>query len=212
MVNLMPIQFEAIMTELFNLGIVIAGVVSNKNNDIVYCSSNWSVERNDLANVIKGWQARSQFVNFQGIKYSMLLQQQEYFSGINYKEKTWLIGAASPEENGQRYYVVGFAPAGVAGNNAYVDVARAANKMKESGSYKDPNAKLGKYEDKPAAGAPAGAGVDPALKQQVDEFVKWIKDPNGLSGYISYYLQSNDPNILSKMAKAYNDFRQVFGF
>ena len=71
---------------------------------------------------------------------------------------------------------------------------------------------LGMYTASAAAPAPAAARVDPSLKQEIDGFLQWIKDPNGLSGYISYYLQQNDPNVIAKLAKAYNDFRQVFGF
>jgi len=209
----MSIDFAGIMNELFNLGLIIAGVVARRSGEIVYISSNWSVEQNDLSNCIKGWQNRGQFVNLQGIKYSMLLNQTEYFSAINYKDKTWLVGAASPEENGERYYVIGYAPAGAPGNNAYVDVARAANKMKTGGTYLDPNAQLGKAQAPASTNTPAPtSAVDPALAQEVQGFVQWIKDPNGLAGYIAYYLQSGDPNIITKLAKAYNDFRQVFGF
>jgi hypothetical protein len=207
--KIMPIQFEAIMTDLFNKGIVIAGVVCRNNGEIVYISSNWSVEPSDLAQCIKGWQARSQFVNLQSIKYSLLMNTPEYFSGINYKDKTWLFGAASPGD--EKYYVIGYAPAGANGTNAYVDVVRAANQMKEGGAYAA-EAQFGKYQDKPAAGGAGGGGIDPALKQEVDGFLQWIKDPNGLAGYIDYYLQQNDPNVIPKLAKAYNDFRRVFGF
>jgi hypothetical protein len=218
----MSIDYAGIMQDLFNGGIIIAGVVSKASGEIVYTSSNWSVEQKDLTTCIRGWQNKGQFVMLQGIKYSMLLSLPEYFSAVNYKEKSWLIGAGSPEENGERYYVIGYAPAGVDGKNAYVDVARAANRMKTSGSFVDPSKQFGKAVDGAAAGvpatsaaktpAPARSAVDPALKQEIDSFIQWIKDPNGLAGYISYYIQSNDPNILAKLAKAYNDFRTVFGF
>lgn len=207
----MVIDFEGPMNDLFNKGIVIAGVVSKINGEICYISSNWSVEPSDLAQAIKGWQARAQFVTLQGIKYSLLMNTQEYFSGVNYKDKTWLFGAVSPGTDDSRYMVIGYAPAGSNGTNAYVDVVRAANQMKEGGAYLTDDKALGKYSDKPAAG-PSGGGVDPAIKQEVEGFLQWIKDPNGLAGYIDYYLQQNDPNIVPKLAKAYNDFRRVFGF
>lgn len=213
----MPINYDQIMNDLYASGLVIAGLVSKKNGQILYMSSNWSVEQTDISKCINGWSSRSQFVMLQGVKYSMLLCQPEYFSAINYKEKSWLVGACSPEENGERYYVIGYAPPGADGKNAYVEVSRAANRMKEGGSYMDPNATLGKAVDgagasTPAPGGAAGAAVDPALKQEIDGFISWLKDPNGLSGYISYYLQQNDANVIAKLAKAYNDFRQVFGF
>lgn len=210
----MPINFDQIMNDLYASGLIIAGLVSRKNGQVQYMSSNWSVEQTDISKCINGWSSRSQFVMLQGVKYSMLLCQPEYFSAINYKEKSWLVGAQSPEENGDRYYVIAYAPPGADGKNAYVEVARAANRMKEGGSYLDPNAQLGKAVEGGAAApaAPAGAAIDPALKQEIDGFITWLKDPNGLSGYISYYLAQNDANVIAKLAKAYNDFRQVFGF
>ncbi len=208
----MPINFEAILTELFNKGIVIAALVARRNGEIVYCSSNWSAEASDVAQCINKWLSHSQLTTLQGIKYSILMNTDEYFSGVNFKERTFLLGAASLDEN-DRYYVLGYAPAGVDGKSAYVDVVRAANQMRENtGTYLDDSVKLGKYDsDDVAGGAPAGI-QDSALKQEIDGFVQWIKDPNGLSGYIQYYLDQNDPGVLQKLSKAYNDFRQVFGF
>jgi hypothetical protein len=210
------IDFEGILNELFNMGIIIAAVVARRNGEIVYTSSNWSVEPSDIAKCVKQWQAKGQYVNLQGVKYSCLLNEVDYFSGTNYKEKTWLFGAASPIENDERYYVLGYGPAGINGTNAYVDVTRAANRMKEAGSYMDASAEFGKYDEQPAEGgaapAAAGAAIDPALKQEIDGFIQWIRDPNGLSGYIKYYLDNNDANVLGKLSQAYNSFRQVFGF
>jgi hypothetical protein len=79
----MPIDFNAIMSDLFSAGLVIAGVVSKKSGEIVYCSSNWSVDPQDLKNCISGWSQKAQFVMLQGIKYSMLMSQADYFSAIN---------------------------------------------------------------------------------------------------------------------------------
>jgi hypothetical protein len=201
------------MNDLFSKGIVIAGVVTNQAGEITYISNNWTVGASDIAQCLKGWQNRGQFVNLQGVKYSMLMNTPEYFSGINYKDKTWLLGAISIGDPENRYFVLGFAPAGANGTNAYVDVARAANQMKEGGTYKDPNAQLGKYHDqKPLPSSSPASAIDPALLQEIEGFIQWIKDPNGLSGYIDYYLQQNNTEVLIKLAKAYNDFRRVFGF
>jgi hypothetical protein len=212
----MPIDFEGIINELFSKQIVIAAVVSRRNGEIVYISSNWEVDPSDLAQCIKKWQSRSQFVTLQDVKYSLLMNTAEYFSGVNYKERSFLLGAISPQESDQ-YVVVGYAPPGVDGRSAYVDVVRAANQMREGGSYLAVEQSLGKYDDTPAqaesqpAAAPAG-GVDPALAEEINGFLSWIKDPNGLAGYIQYYLDQNDADVIAKLAQAYQDFRQVFGF
>ena len=54
--------------------------------------------------------------------------------------------------------------------------------------------------------------VDPVLKQEINEFLQWINDSNGLAANIQYYLDLNDPTIIAKIAQAYNGFRKVFGF
>ncbi|MHA1718930.1 MAG: hypothetical protein ACTSWX_15895 [Promethearchaeota archaeon] len=210
----MSIDFESILNELFSKGIVIAAVVARYNGEIVHISSNWSVEQDDLKQCIKKWQSRGQFTHLQDRKYSLLMNTPEYFSGINFKDKDFLIGAASPDED-DRYYVIGYAPPGTSGRSAYVDVVRAANQMrKKTGAYLDDSAKMGKYDSSQVATDASSAGgiVDNSLKQEIDGFLSWIKDPNGLSGFVQYYLDQNDPTILAKIAKAYNDFRRIFGF
>ncbi|MHA1585480.1 MAG: hypothetical protein ACTSVU_05515 [Promethearchaeota archaeon] len=206
----MPIDFDSICTELFNKGIIIAAVVCRLNGEIVYISSNWSVEPNDLSQCIKKWQSHGQFTKLQDRKYSLLMNTQEYFTGINYKDKDFIIGAASLDEN-DRYYIIAYAPTGSSGMNAYVDVVRAANQMKESTeTYMEEDAQMGnKYDAQEEAHQNFG---DSAVKQEIDGFLQWIKDPNGISAYIQYYLDKNDATVISKIAKAYADFRNVFGF
>ena len=106
----MSIDYNGIMNELFSKGLIIAGVVAKSDGKILYCSSNWSVEQDDLKKCISGWQKRGQFVKLQGIKYSMLLSQPDYFSTLNYKDKTWLVGASSPPDAGDPVFVLGYAP------------------------------------------------------------------------------------------------------
>jgi hypothetical protein len=62
------------------------------------------------------------------------------------------------------------------------------------------------------AAQPAQSSVDPALKAEIDAFLSWIKDPNGLAGYIAYYLQNNDTYTISRLAEIYNEFRRIFNF
>jgi hypothetical protein len=207
------IDFDGILNELFAKGIVIAAVVCRYNGEIVHSSSNWVVEQSDLAQCIKKWQSRGQHTFLQDHKYALLMNTPEYFSGVNFKDKDFLLGAASLDED-DRYYVIGYAPAGVSGRNAYVDVVRAATQLKEGGTYIDSSAKMGKYDDSQVDGDASAVGgvVDNSLKQEIDGFISWIRDANGLSGYIQYYLDQNDPVVLAKIAKAYNDFRRIFGF
>ncbi len=53
---------------------------------------------------------------------------------------------------------------------------------------------------------------DPALFQEIDNFLQWIKNPQGLSYYIDYYLNQNNPEMIAKLARVYEQFRNIFGF
>ena len=207
----MAIDFEGIFAELFNKGIIIAAVVSRRNGEIVHISSNWSVDPSDLKKCIDNWQKKSAFTKLQDRKYSLLLNTEDYFSGVNYKDRDYLLGAASPEENGEKYYALGYAPSGVDGKSAYVDLVRAANQMKEGGgTYLSNDAPMGKYDSSDVA--QGGSAVQSELQGEINGFLEWIRNSEGLAAYVQYYLDQGDPNVMSKIAKAYNDFREIFGF
>jgi Leucine-rich repeat (LRR) protein len=129
-------DFERIMKDLYAAGLITAGLVARKNGQILYISENWIAESEDVRKCLNAWQSRAQFITFQNVKYSILFSQPEHFSAVNSKEKVWLVGAVSPEENGERYYVLGLTAPEIDGKNAYIEVARAAYKMREEGSSK----------------------------------------------------------------------------
>ena len=62
------------------------------------------------------------------------------------------------------------------------------------------------------AAQPGQSSVDPALKTEIEAFLSWIKDPQGLPGYVSYYLQNNETYTISQLAQIYNEFRRIFNF
>ena len=54
-----------------------------------------------------------------------------------------------------------------------------------------------------------GDKIDPKLKGEVQSFLEWIKDSEGLSGYINYYLQQNNTSVISELSKIYAELRQI---
>ncbi|MBY9002662.1 MAG: hypothetical protein KGD73_01700, partial [Candidatus Lokiarchaeota archaeon] len=52
--------------------------------------------------------------------------------------------------------------------------------------------------------------IEPYLKMEIEGFLEWIKNPQGLSSYLSHSLQENDPYRISKLAEIYNDFYRIF--
>jgi len=57
----------------------------------------------------------------------------------------------------------------------------------------------------------AGDKIDPKMRGEVQSFLEWIKDSEGLSGYIAYYLLQNNTTIISELSKIYSELRQIFG-
>jgi len=54
------------------------------------------------------------------------------------------------------------------------------------------------------------SSVDPYLKAEIEGFLEWIKNPQGLTSYLLHSLQENDPYRISKLAEIYNDFYRIF--
>ena len=47
------------------------------------------------------------------------------------------------------------------------------------------------------------------LKGEVQSFLEWIKDSEGLSGYINFYLQQNNTSIISELSNIYRELRKI---
>ena len=93
-----------------------------------------------------------------------------------------------------------------------MDVQRTVSNMSTQGPYMDASAQMGGVASTGAqASVSAVSTVDPQLKGEIQSFLDWIKDSEGLSGYINYYLQQNNTQIISELSKIYNELRQIFG-
>jgi len=55
------------------------------------------------------------------------------------------------------------------------------------------------------------SNMDPELKGEIQSLLEWIKDSEGLSGYINYYLEQNNHQIIAELSKIYAELRQIFG-
>jgi hypothetical protein len=109
------------------------------------------------------------------------------------------------------------------GRGAAMEVQKALGTMSTGASYMEQNAQLGQQSSQMGGAAsvggtsvgatPAvgGTNVDPQLQGEIKAFLDWIKDGEGLAGYISYYLQQNNAPIISELSKIYSELRQIFG-
>src|SRR5271157_2231369 len=206
---------------------ITAVAVCEENGAVIYQTENWDISA-ESKKVIEAWRGKSTFIMLQGVKYSVLQCEDVRLISTNIKKQGHLVGAVTPEKK----YVISYTIPEGNYQHTYMDTARAADQMKSGGV--PPRAQGGQFtaDDMRLSGTPqlessgaspsgsaspgvsaSGASkIDPALKQEIDNFLIWIKNPEGLAAYIDYYMNLNDQGKIAQLAQIYNKFRQIFNF
>jgi len=197
-------------------------IVSNKGK-ILYSTSKWDVKK-DINNVVNSWMnGNAQFITLDGIKYSILQMEPERFISTNRQKKGHLIGASTPDRNN---YIFAHIKPKAKGwfHMAYPAVARAAAMLKKGSESEFIKSKVElpdetkdeiSYEGSTGQAvvyqvAPTPPTIDPYLKAEIEGFLQWLNNPQGLAGYIANILQQNDPHRISKLAELYNELYHLF--
>ncbi|MFX0012281.1 MAG: hypothetical protein ACFE9R_18355 [Candidatus Hermodarchaeota archaeon] len=194
-------------TAVYNLmqkdpSIIAAAVIQGRDN-ILYSTDNWDISP-DVARVISSWSSmNAQFVMISGVKYSILQCTSERLVATSIKGEGHILGAKDEEHKLIVYLEPDGEPMG-----ATMDTARCLSDMSTKQSYMDSSAELGNTS---GSTTPPSANIDAQLKGEIQSFLDWIKDSEGLSGYINYYLQQNNTQIISELSKIYAELRQIFG-
>ena len=190
---------------------IIAVAVMDPSNNIIYTTDNWDIS-SDLGRVISSWNSlNAQFIMISGVKYSMLAQTQEGFTATSIRGEGHIVGAKDEE----RKLIAYLEPDGNL-LGAQMDVQRTIGDMSSKSKYVDESAQFGQKGGPMRGAASAGAAVsgssvDPQLKGEIQAFLDWIKDSEGLAGYIKYYIDQNNTQIISSLAQVYSELRQIFG-
>ncbi len=204
-------------TAVYNLmqsdpNIIAATVIKGKQ--IIYSTDNWDIS-GDVDRVVSSWMGQNaQFIMVSGVKYSILQMETERMVAISLKGEGSICAAKDDEHK----LICYLQPDGDA-RGAIMDVQRAVGSMRSQGPYMDSSAQLGQKASQmggtsttvgtaAVGGAPS---IDPQLQGEIKTFLDWIKDSEGLAGYVSYYLQQNNAQIISDLSKIYNELRQIFG-
>ena len=204
-------------TAVYNLmqsdpNIIAAAVIKGK--EIIYTTDNWDIS-GDVDRVVSSWMGQGvPFTMISGVKYSVLQMEAERIVAISLKGEG-SICAAKDEEHKLICYLQ---PDGDA-RGAAMEVQRALGTMSTTGPYMDTSAQMGQTTsqmggESTTGGTTAvggGSSIDPQLQGEIKTFLDWIKDGEGLAGYVSYYLQQNNAQIISDLSKIYNELRQIFG-
>ncbi|MFX1345369.1 MAG: hypothetical protein ACFFAI_09695 [Promethearchaeota archaeon] len=204
-------------TAVYNLmqsdpNIIAATVIKGK--EIIYTTDNWDIS-GDVDRVISSWTGQNaQFIMVSGVKYSILQMETERMVAISLKGEGSICAAKDDEHK----LICYLQPDGDA-RGAIMDVQRTVGSMSSQGPYIESGVQMGQKASQmggasTAGGVPAVGGapsIDPQLQSEINAFLDWIKDSEGLAGYVSYYLQQNNAQIISDLSKIYNELRQIFG-
>ncbi|MFX1501725.1 MAG: hypothetical protein ACFFDH_12235 [Promethearchaeota archaeon] len=205
----MPIDAQ---TAVYNLmqndpHIIAAAVI--KGREIIYTTDNWDISA-DVDRVVSSWTGQNaQFIMISGVKYSVLQIEAERLVAMSYKGEGSIVAAKDDEHKLIAY----LDPDGYA-LGAAMDVQRALGALSSKKPYLNSEAQLGQQQAQMGGATSAGyttPSVDPQLTGEIQSFLEWIKDSEGLAGYINYYLQQNNTQIISELSKIYNELRQIFG-
>ena len=96
---------------------------------------------------------------------------------------------------------------------AYPAIARAAAMMRKGSSSQFSETEVDASDDNDLTDISsrlAQPSVDPYLKAEVEGFLEWIKNPQGLNSYLLQSLQENDPYRISKLAEIYDELYRIF--
>ena len=185
---------------------IIAAAVVQGNDNVIFTTDNWDISP-DVSRVISSWNSmNAQFIMISGVKYSILQCTSERLVATSIRGEGHIIGAKDEEHKLIVYLEPDGEPMG-----ATMDTARALTDMSSKSTYVDSNAQFGSdmgVSSTPQLNTPS---IDPQLKGEIQSFLDWIKDSEGLSGYINYYLQQNNTQIISELSKIYTELRQIFG-
>ncbi len=182
---------------------IIAAAVLTGKSEIIYSTDNWDISA-DIGRVVSSWIGQNaQFIMVSGVKYSILQCEPERLVATSIRGEGSIVAAKDDE-----YKLIIYLEPDCYAPGAVMDVQRSLSSMSSKTVYLQSGTQIEKTLPAAASATPS---VDPQLKGEIEAFLEWIKDADGLSGYINYYLQQNNAQIITDLSKIYNELRQIFG-
>jgi len=197
-------------------------VIIMKGGKKVFNTKGFDISK-DMKSVVATWQSgQGQSVSVTGIRYSILQCAPERFIATNRHKKGHLVGATTPDKS---TYILAHVKPKAKGwvHAAYPIIARAAVMMQD-GSLEDSFTPKMEIIRKPSSisgedldasyspqvpQVPQVSQIDPVLKAEIEGFLQWVKNPNGLQGYITQALQTNNTTLISKLSQIYQELYTI---
>lgn len=213
----MSVDYAAIVRSLMQSesSILAIAIIDNSSN-IVYTTDNWDISA-EVKMISSGWVTQKlPAITISGVKYMTLQVSEIDLVATNITGQGHIVGVKD-----EQIKVIAYIQPEGDMKGAIVELTRGLRAMGSKGTYLDVGAKLGKelpaYQGKAATegtstsvSAPV-SNASPELKAEIQAFLDWIKDSDGLPGYINYYIQQNDAQKISELSKIYFELRKIFG-
>ena len=174
------------LMEIFPSIYAVAIIEIEKDNEIAYSTENWEISA-DVKDVCSSWDSMdAPYIIISGIKYTMLECEIDNMVATSIQGKGHIVGCKDDE----RRIITYVEPNGDI-KAAIVEISRTLAKI----SPKKPDMDT--------------AHVDPKLKSEIENFLGWINNPYGLQSLIKYNLQKNNSQIISELAKIYDELVRI---
>ena len=191
-------------------------ILSN-NGKLLFSTPKWNI-KGDVKTFLKNWGTGSaQSVELDGVRYSILQMEPERFIGTNRHKKGHLVGATTPDK--EKLMIAHIKPKAKGWfHMAYPAIARAAAMMERGSSSEFIETEIHLDKDSDGESPQLSTSVskmpipsiDPYLKAEMEGFLEWMTNAQGLNSYISYALQNNDTYKISELARIYYELYHLF--
>ncbi|MFW9988282.1 MAG: hypothetical protein ACFFC3_06480 [Candidatus Odinarchaeota archaeon] len=202
--DITPMDYETIVYNLIiDLPSIYSVVIVEGDYDIAYSTDNWEIST-DIPNICSIWESmNAPFLMMFGLKFTILECEIDSIVATSLLGKGHIVGVKDEE----RKIIAYVAPHGDK-KAAIVELSRILSTLNSKEPYMDKNTQFS-TEDIITSNKEEDC-VNPLLKNDILTFLNWIKNPDGLQGYINYALQQNNVQTISELAKIYSELIDIF--
>ncbi len=202
--DITPIDYETLVYNvMIDLPSIYSVVIVEDEYEIAYSTDNWDIST-DIPNICSIWESmKAPFLMVFGVKFTILECEIDSMVATSLLGKGHIVGVKDEE----RKIIAYVAPDGDK-KAAIVELSRILSTLSSKEPYMDKNTQFN-TEDIVTSEKEENYG-DPLLKNEILTFLNWIKNPDGLQGYINYALQQNNVQTISELAKIYSELIDIF--
>ncbi|MFX1274693.1 MAG: hypothetical protein ACFFBP_06030 [Promethearchaeota archaeon] len=181
------LDYESLVNEMMTYAPDIYAMAIFENlNEIVFSTDNWDISA-DIKKICLSWNSlKIPFMIISGIKYTVLECEIDSIVATSLQGEGHIVGVKDEE-----IHILSYVRPDGDIKSAIVELSRFLPQINPKEPYMDPDIEF------------KTSYIDPKLISEIKEFLEWINDPEGLQGFITYYFQNNDIEMISELSKIY---------